>query len=97
MDPTPTPSLTRAAAVYHYRLASGAHRRPQGHGPRWAFGPQRRTFPDLVPPPAAAEGVARLEEVHRLLRADLEALSDDALDEPRWTNWGEQWPAWRIL
>jgi hypothetical protein len=39
----------------------------------------------------------RWAEGQQLLRADLEGLSDVGLDALRWTNWGEQWPAWRIL
>ena len=27
----------------------------------------------------------------------LAGLADDELDGPRWTNWGERWPTWRIL
>jgi hypothetical protein len=32
-----------------------------------------------------------------MLRADLDALDDAGLDGMRLTNWGESWPAWRIL
>jgi hypothetical protein len=32
-----------------------------------------------------------------LLRAALAALDDEQLDGLRWTNWGERWPAWRIV
>ena len=63
----------------------------------WAFGPRRLTFPDLAAPATAADALARLEEGQRRLRADLAGLGDDQLDGPRWTNWGERWPAWRVL
>jgi hypothetical protein len=33
----------------------------------------------------------------RRLRAALAGLDDEQLDGPRWTNWGERWPAWRVL
>jgi hypothetical protein len=33
----------------------------------------------------------------RLTFPDLAGLGDDQLDGPRWTNWGERWPAWRVL
>ena len=36
-------------------------------------------------------------EGQRRLRAALAGLGDDQLDGPRWTNWGERWPAWRVL
>jgi len=63
----------------------------------WAFGRRKLTFPDLAAPATAAGAIARLEEGQQLLRADLEGLSDVGLDALRWTNWGEQWTAWRIL
>jgi hypothetical protein len=44
-----------------------------------------------------ADAVARLEEGQALLRADLAGLADADLDAQVPTNWGEQWPAWRIF
>jgi hypothetical protein len=41
--------------------------------------------------------VARLEAGQRRLREVLAGLDDDGLDTLRWTNWGERWPAWRVL
>jgi uncharacterized damage-inducible protein DinB len=41
--------------------------------------------------------LAEMDEVYGRLRRRLEGLGDDELDGPRWTNWGERWPAWRIL
>lgn len=63
----------------------------------WAFGPQRLTFPDLVPPPTVAGAMDRLREGQALLRAALGSLDEQDLDRPVRTNWGEQWPAWRIF
>lgn len=63
----------------------------------WAFGARRLTFPDLVAPATAAGAVDRLREGQALLRAELASLDDDGLDRPVLTNWGEQWPAWRIF
>ncbi|HTE68148.1 MAG TPA: DinB family protein, partial [Actinomycetes bacterium] len=63
----------------------------------WAFGPGKLAFHDLAPTTTAAGAIVRLEEGQRLLRAELDTLPDRALDEPRSTNWGEQWPAWRIF
>jgi hypothetical protein len=63
----------------------------------WAFGPAQLTFPDLVTPSTAAGAIEMLENGQRLLRDDLAQLSEAQLDEPRKTNWGELWPAWRIL
>jgi hypothetical protein len=63
----------------------------------WAYGPARLTWPELEVPHSAASAMALLQEGHGMLRADLEKLSDAELDEPRLTNWGEEWPAWRIF
>jgi uncharacterized damage-inducible protein DinB len=41
--------------------------------------------------------LAEMDEVYGRLRQRLEGLGDDEYDGPRWTNWGERWPAWRIL
>jgi hypothetical protein len=45
----------------------------------------------------AAAAFEQLDEGHALLRDDLARLTDDELDRPRATNWGEQWPAWKIF
>jgi DinB superfamily len=89
-DPEPPPFTTIA-----WRLVHLADCKLMYH--EWAFGPRRLTFPDLAPPPHVAGAIARLEQGQRLLRADLEGLADPELDQPRWTNWGERWPAWRVL
>jgi len=63
----------------------------------WAFGQRALTFPDLAAPATAAGAVAPLEAGQRRLRDALAGLDDDGLDTLRWTNWGERWPAWRVL
>jgi DinB superfamily len=89
-DPDPPPFTTIG-----WRLAHMADCKVMYH--EWAFGPRRLTWPELPAPASAAAALARLEEGQRLLRADLAGLADDQLDELRWTNWGERWPAWRVL
>jgi DinB superfamily len=91
-DPDPPPFTTIA-----WRLVHLAHCKVMYH--EWAFGRRELTFPDLdmAAPATAAGALARLEEGQALLRAALAGLGDDELDGPRWTNWGERWPAWRIL
>jgi hypothetical protein len=89
-DPDPAPVTTIG-----WRLVHVADCKVMYH--EWAFGPGKLAFPDLAPPATAAGAIVRLEEGQRLLRAELETLSERALDEPRSTNWGEQWPAWRIF
>jgi hypothetical protein len=87
-DPAPVTSLG-------WRLLHIADCKIMYH--EYAYGPAKLTFPDLVPPTTAAGAIARLEEGHALLRADLAALADDDLDTLVGTNWGEQWPAWRVF
>ena len=41
--------------------------------------------------------LAQMDEVYGRLRAALAGLGDEELDGLRWTNWGERWPAWRVL
>jgi DinB superfamily len=89
-DPDPAPFTTIA-----WRLTHLADCKVIYH--EWGFGPRRLTFPDLAAPATATEALARLEEGQGLLRADLAGLEDGQLDEPRLTNWGERWPAWRLL
>jgi hypothetical protein len=89
-DPEPAPFTTIG-----WRLVHIADCKVMYH--EWAFGPGKLTFPDLTASPAAADAIARLEEGQQLLRADLEGLTDDVLDAPRSTNWGDRWPAWRIF
>jgi uncharacterized damage-inducible protein DinB len=89
-DPDPAPFTTIG-----WRLVHLADCKVMYH--EWAFGGRRLTFPDLAAPPTAAGAVQRLEAGQRSLRAALAGLDDDGLDGPRWTNWGERWPAWRIV
>ena len=89
-DPEPAPFTTIG-----WRLVHIADCKVMYH--EWAFGRRELTFPDLVAPPTAAGAIARLAEGQRLLRTAAQGLGDDELDALRWTNWGEQWPAWRIL
>jgi hypothetical protein len=89
-DPDPAPFTTIG-----WRLVHLADCKVMYH--EWAFGPRRLSFADLAAPATAAAALARLEEGQARLRGALAALGDDELDGPRWTNWGERWPAWRVL
>ena len=89
-DPEPAPFTTIG-----WRLVHIADCKVMYH--EWAFGRRTLTWPDLVAPATAADAITRLEEGQGLLRAAAQGLGDDELDQPRWTNWGERWPAWRIL
>src|SRR5215813_7573176 len=59
----------------------------------WAYGPAKLTWPELTIPHTASAAIALLDAGHALLRADLLGLSEDDLNLPRRTNWGEVWPA----
>jgi hypothetical protein len=63
----------------------------------WAYGAARLTWPELDTPHTAADAIALLDQGQALLRGDLHGLAEAQLDEPRRTNWGETWPAWRIF
>ena len=63
----------------------------------YAFGAAKLTWPDIDSAHTAADAVAQLDQGHALLVRDLAGLRDADLDQPRLTNWGEQWPTWRVL
>jgi uncharacterized damage-inducible protein DinB len=63
----------------------------------YAFGLARLTWPEINSAHTAADAVAALEEGHELLKRDLLALADKDLEQPRKTNWGEEWPTWKIF
>jgi hypothetical protein len=63
----------------------------------WGFGPGRLSWPELEVPHTATAPVELLERGQAVLLADLDSLRKADLDGQRPTNWGDQWPAWRIL
>jgi hypothetical protein len=89
-DPAPSPFTTIA-----WRLVHVAECKLMYH--EYAFGDARLIWPDLDSPHTAAAAVRALEDGQALLVRDLESLDDADLDRPRMTNWGEEWPAWRIF
>ena len=89
-DPTPAPLTTIAWQVVHLGTT-----RLMYHD--WAYGEARLTFPDIDIPHDIPGTFDLLQRGFDLLREDLENESDETLDQPRKTNWGEEWPAWRIF
>ena len=89
-DPDPAPLTTIA-----WRLVHVAECKIMYH--EYAFGPGRLTWPDIDSAHSAADAIAQLEEGQALLAADVAALDDDELERPRATNWGEDWPTWKIF
>ncbi len=63
----------------------------------YAFGPGKLTWDKLEIPYTAASAVIWLEAGQARLRSALEGLTDADLEEMRPTNWGDQWPTWRIF
>ena len=63
----------------------------------YAFGEGRLTWPELDSAHTARDAIAALEHGHAALVRDIQGLRDDDLARPRMTNWGEEWPTWRIF
>jgi hypothetical protein len=90
-DPDPAPFTTIAWRVNHLATCKVMYH-------EHAFGPGTLTWLTIETPPSMAEAFAMLDRGQGLLAEDLATLgSDDDLDRPVRTNWGEVWPAWRIF
>jgi uncharacterized damage-inducible protein DinB len=89
-DPDPPPFTTIA-----WRLVHVAECKVMYH--EYAFGEGRLTWPEIDSAHTAADAIAMLEHGQHLLVAALDGLTDADLDAPRMTNWGEEWPTWRVL
>lgn len=89
-EPVPPPFTTIA-----WRLLHITH----GNWIYWefAFGPGQRDFPDLEITGSAASAVEDLVASQQPITATLAVLDDAGLDEPRPTEWGDRWPAGRVL
>ncbi len=89
-DPDPAPITTIGWQLVHLWTCKLMYH-------EWAYGAARLTFPELKIPHNALPAMNKLDEGHQLLRDDLRGESESGLDEPRRTNWGDTWPAWRIF
>jgi uncharacterized damage-inducible protein DinB len=89
-DPEPPPFTTIA-----WRLVHLAECKVMYH--EYAFGPATLTWPEIDSAHTAADAISELERGHGLLVEALTGLTDADLDAGRMTNWGEEWPTWRIL
>lgn len=63
----------------------------------YAFGARKLTWDDLDLPSTVTGMLEYLRESHAPLRAALEGLTDEDLQEMRYTNWGELWPTDKIF
>jgi len=89
-DPDPAPMTTIGWQLIHLATCKVMYH-------EWAYGRARLTFPEIVIPHTAPAAIEMLDRSHLTLAGALNGLSDQELDEPRKTNWGELWPAWRIF
>jgi hypothetical protein len=89
-SPDPAPTTTIGWQLVHLGTTKLMYH-------EWAYGAARLTFPEIEIPNSAAGAMDLLDEGHKLLRDDLRGSSEPELDEPRKTNWGEMWSAWRIF
>ena len=88
--PDPPPFTTIAWRVVHVAACKIMYY-------EYAFGPGKLTWDELDIPHTVAEATAWLEEGQAQLRTALAGLNDADLLEMRSTNWGDQWPTWRIF
>lgn len=89
-NPDPPPFTTIA-----WRLVHLAECKVMYH--EYAFGAATLIWPDIDSAHTAEDAIAELERGQGLLMDALGGLADADLDTARMTNWGEEWPTWRIL
>ena len=89
-DPKPPPFTTIGWRLVHIALCKVMYH-------EWSFGPRELTFITIETPGDVAASLATLERGHGLLAEDLASLNDDDLEGRVLTNWGEEWPTWRIF
>jgi len=89
-EPKPAPTTTIGWQIVHIATSKVMYH-------EYAFGAARLTFPQIEIPSTAQGAIKLLSDGHQLLVDDLRGTQDPLLDEPRKTNWGEMWPAWRIF
>jgi hypothetical protein len=90
-DPIPAPFTTIGWKVVHVLECKLMYH-------EYAFGEARlRWDRDLSSPHTARDALTALDEHQARLRRSVRALPDGDLGRPVPTNWGEEWPAWRIV
>ena len=63
----------------------------------YAFGPGELSWLTFETPGTPKDAIEMLDTGHALLTEDLAGSLEADLDRPVMTNWGEEWPAWRIF
>ena len=89
-DPIPAPITTIGWRIVHVADCKLMYQ-------EYAFGPGRLQWPELEAPHTSSDALRALDERQAKLMDAVRAMSDHELDVERMTNWGEPWPAWRIL
>jgi len=89
-DPDPAPATTIGWQLVHLGTTKVMYH-------EWAYGDARLTFPQIEIPTNASGALLLLEKGQSMLADDLRGTPEANLDEPRKTNWGDIWPAWRIF
>jgi hypothetical protein len=89
-EPEPSPFTTIGWRLVNLALCKVIYH-------EWAFGARSLNFITIEKPHDVASTIEILERGHLLLTDDLAGLDDRSLDTPVLTNWGEEWPAWRIF
>jgi hypothetical protein len=89
-DPDPAPLTTIG-----WRLVHVAECKVMYH--EYAFGPGRLEWPDIDSAHSPQAATAQLEEGQQRLVEDLQSVGPADLERSVMTNWGEQWPAWKIF
>ncbi|MGH2680868.1 MAG: DinB family protein [Actinomycetota bacterium] len=89
-DPEPAPFTTIAWRLTHLAMCKVMYH-------EHAFGRRELTWRTIETPATSGDAIEMLDTGHALLTEDLAAANDGELEHPRMTNWGEEWPAWRIF
>jgi hypothetical protein len=89
-DPDAPPFTTIAWRLIHIATCKVMYH-------EYAFGRQDLTWDTLEIPHTLTNTIALLQEGHTQLQHALQGLTDADLEQLRFTNWGEQWPTWRIF
>jgi hypothetical protein len=89
-EPQPAPFTTIGWRLVHIALCKVMYH-------EWAFGPREETWTTIETPGDVAATITMLERGQGQLADDLASLNDRDLERRVLTNWGEEWPAWRIF
>jgi hypothetical protein len=89
-DPEPAPFTTIAWRLTHIAMCKVMYH-------EHAFGPGELTWLTIETPGTPGGALDMLDAGHALLTEDLAELDDADLERSVSTNWGDEWPAWRIF